>query len=418
MSAKNFEILCVGTELLLGDIVNTNAAYLARELAALGQNVYYQSVVGDNPVRLKSALELAFSRADAVIMTGGLGPTGDDLTKETVAEYFGLALELHPPSLARLESFFAGSGRTMTENNRKQALMPEGAVVFENHNGTAPGLALECGGRLAILLPGPPREMVPMFEESVRALLRKSSEQVLISRTVHLFGIGESDAEDRLRDLMESGKNPTVAPYAKEGEVQLRVTASAESERAAFRKTEPLLEEIRLRVGEYIYGVDAGSLEHALVSELSARGKTLAVAESCTGGLVAKRITDIAGASQVFLAGAVTYSNESKTALLDVPEETLGAHGAVSAETAAAMAEGIRERTGADIAVSTTGIAGPGGGTDEKPVGLVWVGVSDSSGTETVRLMLERGYREQRSLIRHLASSNALHIVLKRIKTT
>ena len=415
------EILCVGTEILLGDIVNTNARYIAKEIAALGLECYHQSVVGDNPKRLKESLELAFSRADAVIMTGGLGPTYDDLTKETAAEFFGRKMYLHQPSIEWIEGFFKRIGREMTENNRKQAMMPEGATVFDNHNGTAPGLAIkgelkehpEWGEKIAILMPGPTREMVPMFKESVEPYLASFSQRVFVSHEVHLFGIGESSAETKLRDVMESMTNPTIAPYAKDGEVLLRVTASAENSEEAEKMITPVYSIIEERLGEYIYGIDVGSLQNALVKLLSEKHLTVATAESCTGGLIAKRITDVPGASEVFGMGAVCYANEIKTKLLGVSEETLKSFGAVSHQTAKEMAEGARRVSGADIAISTTGIAGPGGGTEEKPVGLVYVGVSTKAGCETFELRLARGYSTDRDLIRWIAASNALSLATK-----
>jgi len=418
------EILCVGTEILLGDIVNTNAQFIAKEIAALGMESYHQSVVGDNPKRLKDSLSIAFSRADIVIMTGGLGPTYDDLTKETAAEFFGRSMYMHTPSLERIEIFFKKIGRDMTENNKKQAMMPEGASIFENHNGTAPGLAVrgklidhpEWGEKIAILLPGPPKEMAPMFRESVVPYLAALSEQVFISHEIHLFGIGESAVEAELIDMMETMTNPTIAPYAKEGEVLVRVTASAENCEKAEEIIKPTIDTIKARLGQYIYGVDVGSLQNALVQLLREKGLTIATAESCTGGLIAKRITDIPGSSEVFGMGAVCYANEIKTKLLGVSEETLRMYGAVSHQTAREMAEGARRVSGADLAVSTTGIAGPGGGTTEKPVGLVYVGVSTPHGCETFELRLARGYSADRERIRWSAASNAISLATNAVK--
>lgn len=411
------EILCVGTELLLGDIVNTNAAYAARELAAIGINVYFQSVVGDNPARLKQALSLALSRSDLVVMTGGLGPTYDDLTKETVAEAFGLPMELHRPSLEAITSYFARTGRTMTKNNEKQAWMPQGAHVFVNHYGTAPGLAVEKEGKRVVLLPGPPREMEPMFSEEVIPYLKALSDTVLVSHVIHIFGMGESAVEDKLRGYMLSHLNPTVAPYAKEGEVQLRVTASAKNADEADALIRPVLAEIRQTLGSVVYGVDVGSLQNALVQQLLEKNRRIATAESCTAGLVSKRITEVAGSSQVFECGIVSYSNRIKAQLLGVSQETLDTFTEVSAETAREMARNVRRISGADIGVSVTGLAGPGGGTAEKPVGLVYVCASCDGFEEVLELHLSRGRRNERESIRYLASSNALALAIRALRT-
>lgn len=412
----NAEILCVGTELLLGDIVNTNAAYLAKELALLGIGCYYQTVVGDNPERLKASLSLALSRADIVITTGGLGPTYDDLTKETVAEYFGLPMELHKPSLDFISSFFKKIGRQMTPNNEKQAYMPKGATIFPNDRGTAPGLAVEGNGKTAILLPGPPREMTSMFELQARPYLQTRSNQIFKSHTIHLFGIGESTVENILHEKMQSMQNPTVAPYAKENEVQLRVTASAENEETADLMMRPVISEICAMFEEYVYGVDVGTLQNALVTQLIEKNMTIATAESCTGGIISSRITEIPGSSKVFGYGCCAYANDAKMKLLGVLPETLDKFGAVSKETALEMARGVRKLAGADIGVSTTGIAGPDGGTEDKPVGLCWVGISAGAEDTVFELKLSRGYGGDRGIIRAAAASNALNLALKTIK--
>ncbi len=408
----NAEILCVGTELLLGDIVNTNAAYIAKELAAAGINVYHQSVVGDNPSRLKESLRHALAQNDCVITTGGLGPTYDDLTKETVAELFGLPMVVDQDSLQFIMGFFKKIGRPMTENNKKQALMPKGATVFRNDNGTAPGLAVEQDGKIAVLLPGPPREMEPMFRDQVMPYLQKFSDHVLASRNIHIFGVGESAVEQELREMMTSQQNPTVAPYAKDGEVLLRVTASAPTREEALRLTEPTVAEIKRRYGDAIYGVDIGSLQAAVVKLYREKGLTLSTAESCTGGLVSKRLTEIPGSSQVYLGGVCSYSNEMKQRVLGVSAQTLAEYGAVSRQTAREMAKGARRCGGADVGVATTGIAGPGGGTKEKPVGLVYVAVDSAAFSTVLELTLGRGYKEEREYIRYVASSHALHLAL------
>ncbi|MBE6546210.1 MAG: competence/damage-inducible protein A [Ruminococcaceae bacterium] len=410
---RTAEILCVGTELLLGDIVNTNAAYLSARLAELGIHVYRHTVVGDNPERLSRALKAAFEEADLVITSGGLGPTYDDLTKETVAAYFGLPLELHEASLDAIRSYFTRTGRVMTKNNEKQAMMPRGAHVFPNHYGTAPSLAIanEEGTKTAIMLPGPPGELCPIFEEEILPYLKSRRTSVLVSKNIHIFGMGESAVEERLKELMTKATNPTVAPYCKEGEVRLRVTAEGDSEAEASAMCDDMIAQIcRTEVGQYVYGMDVGTLEQAVILFLRSRGLTLACAESCTGGLIAKRITDIAGCSDVFLGGCVTYANEAKIRLLGVREETLARHGAVSEQTAREMARGVRERLGADIGVSATGIAGPGGGSKEKPVGTVYVGISTKDGEQVRRLSLSS--MRSRDYIRIVSAGNAYDMIL------
>ena len=410
------EILCVGTELLLGDIVNTNAAFLSRELAALGLGVYRHTAVGDNPQRLAKALEEALERADLVITSGGLGPTYDDLTKETVAAAFGLSLELHEHSLKRIEDYFARLGRAMTPNNAKQAMMPVGATVFDNDYGTAPSLAVtdKDTGKTVIMLPGPPGELIPIFRQKIAPYLRERTDAVLVSKNIHIFGMGESAVEDKIRDIMTESENPTVAPYCKEGEVRLRVTAKADSETAAAELCDGMIEKILLtEVGEFVYGIDVDSLERALVGKLIEKGRTLCCAESCTGGLIAERITDVSGCSAVFLGGCVTYTNEMKMALLGVSGETLERYTAVSPQTAMEMARGARLRLGTDIAVSATGYAGPTGGTESDPVGTVYIGLSTEKGEEYRRLSLSS--MRSREYIRIVSASNALHMALKAI---
>ena len=410
------EILCVGTELLLGDIVNTNAAFLSRELAALGLGVYRHTAVGDNPQRLAKALEEALERADLVITSGGLGPTYDDLTKETVAAAFGLPLELHGHSLKRIEDYFARLGRAMTPNNAKQAMMPVGATVFDNDYGTAPSLAVtdKDTGKTVIMLPGPPGELIPIFRQKIAPYLRERTDAVLVSKNIHIFGLGESAVEDKIRDIMTESENPTVAPYCKEGEVRLRVTAKADSETAAAELCDGMIEKIlSTEVGKFVYGIDVDSLERALVGKLIEKGRTLCCAESCTGGLIAQRITDVSGCSAVFFGGCVTYTNEMKMALLGVSGETLGRYTAVSPQTAMEMARGARLRLGTDIAVSATGYAGPTGGTESDPVGTVYIGLSTEKGEEYRRLSLSS--MRSREYIRIVSASNALHMALKAI---
>ena len=413
MKIRNAEILCVGTEILIGDIVNTNAAYISEKLARLGIAQYYQAAVGDNPERLAGAISDALGRADLIIMSGGLGPTYDDLTKETAAKCMGRSLYMHEPSLERIKEIFAFRGKTMTKNNEKQAMMPEGSVIFENNAGTAPGCAIEDHerGKIIIMLPGPPFEMKRMFEESVMPYLLKLTDRRFVSVNVNIFGMGESEVETRLRDIMDSSVNPTVAPYCGDGEVRLRVTASGHSEEECRKMCLEMVDRIKSsEVGPCVYGLDT-TLAEETVRRFIEAGKTVATAESCTGGLIAKRITDVSGSSQMFGYGAVTYANEAKMKLLSVKAATLEKHGAVSPETAAEMAEGVRLLSGADVGIATTGIAGPGGGTDKKPVGLVYLGVSSKNGTRTVRLMLTQG----RDRVRLIASSNALSEAMKEL---
>ena len=407
------EILCVGTELLLGDIVNTNAAYISRELAICGIACYYQSVVGDNPGRLAESLRLALSRADIVVMTGGLGPTYDDLTKETVASSFGLEMELHQPSLDRMKAFFSRINRTFTSNNEKQAYMPIGATVFDNDRGTAPGLAVEKDGKTVIMLPGPPGEMIYMFENKVKPFLLSRSSLVLVSHSIYIFGLGESAIESVLHDYMLEHENPTIATYAKTGEVQLRVTARASDIETANELIKPMIDEVSAMFSENVYGVDVDDMQTALVRALSEAGLTVAVAESCTGGLISARITDVPGSSAALLCGICSYSNQSKIDLLGVNPATLEAYGAVSEETALEMARGVRLRSGADIGISTTGIAGPSGGTEEKPVGLVYAAISTADKEEGLKLRLGRGYANERELIRNLACLHAMNLALR-----
>lgn len=408
----NAEILCIGTEVLIGDIVNTNAAYLGKRLSEAGFNVYYHTVCGDNPARMTECMRLALSRSDFVFITGGLGPTYDDITKEVAAKLFGLPLVEHPEILERLQAYFASRGRVMTDNNRKQALLPQGAHIFENRFGTADGLAVTDGKKTLILMPGPPREMRPMLENEVLPYLAAKSDHVLVSSNVNIFGMGESAVESALADFMKTSENPTVAPYIGEGEVRLRVSARAENAKKARELIAPTVEKIRATLGNAVYGVDAPSLESVLVEKLKAAHKTVAFAESCTGGLIAKRMTDVPGASEVFGFGFVTYANEAKMKLLGVSPETLEAHGAVSPETACEMARGAKRVSGADIAVSVTGIAGPTGGTPEKPVGLVYMGVASDSGVQTHKLMLGGHASSDRAFIRTLTANHAFKAVL------
>ncbi len=405
------EILAIGTEILLGDIVNTNAAYLARQLAALGINTYRQQVVGDNPERLREALEYAYSRADLIITSGGLGPTQDDLSKETASTYLGLKLVENTEARQHLEEYMARKGRTITPNNWKQALLPEGAIPFQNHNGTAPGFAVEKDGKTLIMLPGPPSELKPMFEDQAIPYLRQRTGGLLLSRTLHICGVGESVVEYQLKEWMESLSNPTLAPYAKEGTVDLRITAKAQTEEDAIALIQPVEEKIRHMFGNAVYGADDDTLEGVVVELLKERGWTVAIAESCTAGLASGQLVNYPGASEVFETGYVTYSNEAKIKLLGVSPETLEKYGAVSEQTAAEMARGAAEHAGAQMALSITGIAGPDGGTLEKPVGTVWIGVYCQGKVYTELLQLHRN----RAANRHsavIAAINRLRLVI------
>lgn len=404
----NFEIISVGTELLLGQIVNTNAQVISRMLSELGFNVYYTTVVGDNPARLKSALEAAAGRADGIITTGGLGPTGDDLTKETIAAYCGLRCVMHEESRRRIEERFASQGQYMPESNLKQAEMPEGCIILENDNGTAPGAIIETDRNVFIMLPGPPSEMRPMLLGKVRPYLEKRAECVIHSKSLRIFGVGESAAEEKLKAAIERQTNPTIAPYAKTGEMELRLTARAQNVTEAERMLAPLEAEVREILGDFVYaeGEDA-NLQNTVVELLCGKSLTVATAESCTGGLVAKKLTDIPGSSGCFQCGLVTYSNEKKQELLGVSGDTLAACGAVSEQTALEMSRGVRERSGADIGIGITGIAGPGGGTEEKPVGLVYISICADGLHKAYRFYLAGG----RDMVRERASLYALDMI-------
>lgn len=401
------ELIAVGTELLLGNIANTDAQMLSQGLSALGINVYYHTVVGDNPGRLRAAVDLAKSRADLIITTGGLGPTCDDLTKNVLAECFGRKLVYNAEAEARCRSFFQKIGREMTANNAQQFYVPEGAVVFQNDWGTAPGCAFEEGGVHVLMLPGPPRECTAMFRHRAVPYLRALSEGAIVSRTLKLFGIGESGMEELLREKMNAMENPTLAPCAKEGECELRITAKAPTEAEARALIAPVEEELRALFGHKIYGADISSLEEAVFALLRERGLTLGSAESCTGGLIAKRMTDLPGSSAVFRGGVVSYTNAVKEGVLGVPHALLEEYGAVSEPVARAMAEGARRVLGCDIAVSTTGVAGPDSDDRGNPVGLVYVAIATPEGTRVRELHAGSG----RERVRTAAAHNAFDLV-------
>lgn len=369
------ELISVGTELLLGNIVNTNTQFLAEKCALLGLSMYHQVTVGDNRERLTQVIRTALDRSDIVILTGGLGPTEDDLTKEVCAEVMGFSLAEDPHTRQMIESYFKNNiYKEIPDNNWKQAIVPQGAIVLDNHNGTAPGLILEKDNKTAILLPGPPNELIPLFNEQVYPYLEKLRPEVIRSQMVKVCGIGESQVEDKLLDLIDSQTNPTIATYAKTGEVHLRITASAATTEEADSMIKPVVKEIKKRLGDAVYSTKENeSLEMAVVRLLKKNGLTVTTAESCTGGMLAARLVNVPGVSDVYREGYITYSNKAKRRLLDVNKSTLKKYGAVSEQTAREMAIGGVFANGADVCVATTGIAGPDGGTDEKPVGLVYI---------------------------------------------
>ncbi len=403
------EIIAVGTELLLGNIVNTNARDISQALSAVGVNVFWHTVVGDNPQRLKDALDVARSRANIIITTGGLGPTYDDLTKQTICEAFGKPLVLHQDIVEALKVFFEKNVHMkMPSNNLQQAELPEGCTVFDNPVGTAPGCAFEADGVHVLMLPGPPFEMLTMLKGHVVPYLRTLSDEVIVSHDIMTFGLGESPMEELMRDKMSQMENPSLATYAKPSEVRLRATAKAGSVEAAEAMLAPVVQEVTDFLGHYVYGVDVASLEEVCFRLLKEKGLTLATAESCTGGRVAERMTALPGVSAVYRGGVVSYWTSVKADVLGVPQATLEAHGAVSEETARAMAEGARRVTGADIAVSVTGVAGPDPDERGVPVGIVYIGLATPDGTFCRSLDLGKRRRDR---IQDLSTNHALDVV-------
>ena len=403
------EIIAVGTELLLGQVVNTNARDISQMLSELGINVYYHTVVGDNATRLKQAVEIALSRSDIIIATGGLGPTHDDITKQTLAEMFGKKMIFNEDVANKIREFFKKRLHNvqMTDNNFRQAEFPEGSVIFENEVGTAPGCAFEADDKFLIMIPGPPRECRSMLKTGVMPYLQKLSHSELHSHNIHIFGLGESVVESKLRDLMQSLTNPTLAPYAQDGELMLRVTAKASSKEDADAMMTPILEKVQETLGDIIYGIDTGSLENTVALLLAEYGKTIATAESCTGGLVSKRLTDIPGISAVYKGGFAVYSDSSKIALLDIDEDLLKEKGAISRDAALAMADSARKKLKADIGISVTGIAGPDTDESGAEVGTMFVALTtkDASYCRSLHLFLDR------DRIRISAASHALDMV-------
>lgn len=401
------EILSVGTEILLGDILNTNSRYLSVELAKIGISVLRHTTVGDNAERLAAALTAALERSDIVIATGGLGPTADDITRDVCCEVMGFGTVFNREIADGIKNYFEGRGIPMPENNLRQAYVPVGGDVFENKNGTAPGIGMKKNGKCVVILPGPPYEMAPMYHECVVPYLAEYSDGIIVSKTVRTMCIGESAMAERVADLLE-GENPTVAPYAKKGEALLRVTAKAETEAEAQAMLEPVIAEIRNRLGDVVYGIDSESIEQRVVELLKKNKMTLATAESCTAGYIPKRITDIAGASSVFEYGAITYSNDVKEKVLGVKHETLVAYGAVSEQTATEMAAGIRRISGADIGIAVTGIAGPGSDGTNKPVGLCCIALNAPDAQICEKIETGRNDREYN---RYVTASRALNLV-------
>lgn len=401
------ELISVGTEILLGDILNTDAQYLSIELAKLGISVIHQSTVGDNRERLLAQLDEAAKRSDIIILSGGLGPTPDDLTKEVCCEFFGKKMFLHEPTVEKIKKYFSSKGIEMAQNNLKQAMLPKDCVIFPNDNGTAPGMAIEKDGVHILVLPGPPRELKPMFQNCAVPYLMQFSDRIIVSHNIRTFGIGESSMAERVNDLFDA-QNPTVAPYAKDGEALLRVTAMAKTKEDAESLCEPIIEEIKKRLDAYVYGVDYNCIEEAVVGMLKEHHLKVTTAESCTGGLIAKRITDVPGASEVFECGIISYANEIKHRVLGVSEDDLNKYGAVSEPVAKQMAQGALKVSGADIAVSVTGIAGPDSDSTGKPVGLVYIGLADK---ENVWVREIRTSRRDRSYNRYVSASNALDMI-------
>lgn len=405
------EIIAVGTELLLGNTVNTNATFLAKRLAECGVESYRQTVVGDNISRIADAIKFALSN-DIIILTGGMGPTADDVTRDAVALAAGKKLYEDDVCRKKVSDYIIKAGTPLTENNFRQALLPEGAVVLHNENGSAESFYLDIGNTRVYVLPGPPRELMPIFEKYIAPVI--SGDTVIVKRQIRLFGIWESALETKISHYTHDLANPSVGIYASHGGVMLQVTAKADSREEAENMISPVVNELCDILGDDIYGIDVDNIEHAVVNLLVAQGKKLAVAESCTGGLIAKRIVDRPGASSVFDCGVVSYSDNIKESILGVNKETLQKYGAVSSQTAAEMAEGVLRLSGADIAVSVTGIAGPDGGTPEKPVGTVWYGVADKNGVKTYKKVVSRDGAD-RNYIREYSASYALNLVRKHL---
>ena len=405
------EIVSVGTELLMGQVVNTDAQFIAQRLAPLGFQVFYHTTVGDNVKRLTAVVHQAVERSDVVVFTGGLGPTDDDLTKETVASALGLSCELIPEEAERLKKHFESRGYDFTPNNLKQASFPRSATILPNAFGTAPGCIMTAENKTAILLPGPPRELFPMFQNHVMPYLEQLSGNKLYSRELRIFGKGESTLTYELRDIIESQTNPTVAPYVKTGEVSLRVTALCQNDAEGEALARPMIEEITSRLGDIVYSTNGESLPETCARKLMQDSATLAVAESCTGGLIASEIVAIPGSSKFLLEGCVTYSDAAKIARLGVQNDTLERFGAVSEQCAREMAEGMKRTSGADYALATTGYAGPDGGTPESPVGTVYLALACANETLVKRIQLFG----ERARIREISCLHAFDLLRRKL---
>lgn len=408
----NVEIISIGTELLLGDVVDTNSTYIARNLTALGYDIHHISTVGDNKKRLCTTLNTAKERSDIIITTGGLGPTEDDITREAVAEVSGCPLYQDQKLKKNIERYFHEKNYNLTENNYRQANLPETATPLGNDWGTAPGILLELKNITFISLPGVPREMKNMFKNDVITYLQQQNDKVILSRELNFFGIGESTLETKITDILHSQSNPTLALLAGSGEVKIRITAKADSEGKAEKLIAGSQKNIENRVGGYIYGIDSEGLAAEAGKLLKNKNMKLSVAESCTGGLVGDRLTDIPGSSNFFIGGIVAYSNQIKEQILQVKKETLKIRGAVSGETAAEMAAGIKKLYNTDIGLALTGIAGPGGGTREKPVGLVYIGIAAPDGIQVHQLNLKGDRRRNK----WMSSQYALFYLIQKIK--
>jgi len=400
------EIISVGTELLLGQIVNTDAQFISQQLSELGIDVYNITTVGDNDKRLKEAVALALTRADIIITSGGLGPTEDDLTKQTISDYLGLELVLDKKTNTDLINFFAKRNSKMTQNNMRQAYFPKGCLILDNGMGTAPGCLIEQNGKTIIILPGPPSELQPMFLNSVRPYLESKSENKIVSRVLRIFGMGESAVEDALMELIDTQTNPSIATYANFGEVTLRLTAKVKKGENENLLLDPLEDKIRKIIGKFIYGYDDTSLAKVTADLLKELNVKVAIGESVTGGLLTSSLVDISGISSQLIEGIVCYSNESKINRLGVLECTIKQYGAVSCETALEMAEGALKSSGADIALSTTGYAGPQ--TDDEEVGLVYIGLADKCGSYAKKFYFPWNNRAN---IRKITVYNALNIL-------
>ena len=407
----NSEILSIGTELLMGQIANTNAMFISKKLNEIGVNVYYHSVVGDNPKRVIEALKIALNRADVIVVTGGLGPTDDDLTKEVISKELGRELIFNDYAYNVITDYFERNHKEMTSNNKKQAYMPKDSIIIPNKVGTACGCIIENDNKIVIMLPGPPIELNPMVIDTVIPYLEKKTNKIIKSKFIKIFGLGEAQVSDKIEDLIESQTDPTIATYCELGEVLIRLTTSGDKQKDFNKVLSDTEQKIKERLGEYIYSTNGEDLQQVVVNSLKEKKKTISCAESCTGGMLSAKITDVSGASEVFNRGIVTYTNIAKMENLGVPKETLDKFGAVSKETAKFMAEGIRRVSKTDIGVSVTGIAGPTGGTKEKPVGLVYIALANETETFVKELRLD-GNRQK---IRELTCKNVLDMVRREL---